>query len=535
LFDVSGFGNLVKSYRGRKRLTQATLALDVFGDENRKGDISRIENGKAGTPQEATLQKLKAKLDIPQDAIDALRSEAVVNDAYVDALRARVINLADSLHLTHELVTQVARRNAIASHDNFDAALAGIEEALRVTAADRAKPLSNLGAVVDQVFAQVNALNDSGNLEGGTRALKAAMAAQKGKLAEAAQGYKALLAKGVAQAVLDRSVPDAVNIENEILLLDEPDNTLRFWARQKRLTNWYQKGRSRGVLFDLEVSTSLAQENIKAARSEQQVGAAWDDFGTILIIIGDLKGSDDHYSRAMKAYEKALSVTDKVQNLSLWLISFNNLAISIRKLGALRGDQSLLEKAASCFDQVLKNWTRGSDPRNWARARNNLGIALTGIGALAGSAFHLQLAVEAFQDALSVWTIVVEPIDWPAANRNLGHALTSLGSMEKNVSFLEKALIAFGVVLPVHIARQETFLQATVLIAQASCELSIAENSLGPKRKDNLSTALIHVQAGIELFDPSQLTVHFDNALRLRDAIQAALAGGDGRIAHPSV
>ena len=409
--------------RGDLELTQEDLADQVFGNRSRDGDISKLENGNVSRPQQKTIAAIAGALGIDNAEIEALR-HSVQNDApeIVQRLLALIEGLGEKLKLSHALVVALAYNYGSGSSADFDSALRDLENALRIAAADRAKLSSNLGEAVNQVIARVNALNDAGDLVGAGKALKAALAAKKDRMAEEEQGYAALLAKGVAQAVLERSVPDAVDNENEILRLDEPDNTLRFWARQKRLTEWYQRGRSRGFLFDLEVATSLAQENIKAAQGEQQVGAAWDDFGTILLIIGDLKGSGEHYSRAMKAYERALLVTDQVRNLNPWLVTFNNFAISIRKLGTLREDQSLLEKAASNFNQLLKFWTRSSDPRNWARARNNLGIALADIGELAGSAFHLQRAVEAFQDALSVWTVVVEPIDWPAANRNLGHA-----------------------------------------------------------------------------------------------------------------
>ena len=72
MFDRIAYGALVKQRRGEKRLTQETLAGDVFGDVGRKGDISRIENGKI-TPQEATIQKLCQELGISDAEMAPIR------------------------------------------------------------------------------------------------------------------------------------------------------------------------------------------------------------------------------------------------------------------------------------------------------------------------------------------------------------------------------------------------------------------------------------------------------------------------------
>ncbi len=72
LFDLPAFAALIKAKRGAKRLSQETLAGDVFGDPARKGDISRLENAKT-TPQEGTIQKLCTALDISEAEMAPIR------------------------------------------------------------------------------------------------------------------------------------------------------------------------------------------------------------------------------------------------------------------------------------------------------------------------------------------------------------------------------------------------------------------------------------------------------------------------------
>lgn len=96
LFDHAAFAALVKRKRGETRLSQANLASDVFGDEARKSDISRIEAGKS-TPQEQTVQKLVRALGISEAEMATIR-RGLNTDQQLDALpslsRAELVNLA---------------------------------------------------------------------------------------------------------------------------------------------------------------------------------------------------------------------------------------------------------------------------------------------------------------------------------------------------------------------------------------------------------------------------------------------------------
>ncbi len=573
MLDLVGFGSLIKSYRGRKRLTQATLALDVFGDEQRKADISRIENGKAGTPQEATIQKLKAKLDIPQDAIDALRSEAVVNDAYIDALRARAVNLADSLHLTHALVTEVARRNAIASYDNFDAALTGIEEALRVTAADRAKPPSNLGGAMDQVFAQVNALNDTGDLEGGTRALKAAIAAQKDQLAEEEQGYAALLTKGIAQAVLERSVPDAVAFTLERLARDVPDRAERFAALRTEQKVWYERGRNLGLGFDLEVSVALADASLTMAQGPDQRGTAGNDLGNALSTLGERESGTEHLEAAVMAFEIALQERTRERVPMQWAMTQNNLGtvlqeLGVRDSGTLRLEQAmaayeaalqertrdrvpldwamtqnnlggtlstlgergsgseLLELAVAAFEAALQERTRERVPLDWAMTQNNLGAAFSVLGARESGTGRLGQAVVAFELALLEYTRERVPLDWSMTQNNLANALRMLGERESKTERLEKAVVAFNAGLIERTPERVPLNWAASKYNVALAELALARDATTADPGPHLDRALAHVTAALEVYDPVQMPYQYRQAVQLRDEVVAALAGG---------
>ena len=71
--DVTAFAALIKRKRGQARLTQETLAQDIFGDSARKADISRLENGRVKNPQEATIQRLCQALNISDAEMEPIR------------------------------------------------------------------------------------------------------------------------------------------------------------------------------------------------------------------------------------------------------------------------------------------------------------------------------------------------------------------------------------------------------------------------------------------------------------------------------
>jgi len=66
----SRFGRLVREKRGVEGLTQQQLAVSAFGDENKKSQISRVENGHIDNPQASTIDALVVKLNISQTELN---------------------------------------------------------------------------------------------------------------------------------------------------------------------------------------------------------------------------------------------------------------------------------------------------------------------------------------------------------------------------------------------------------------------------------------------------------------------------------
>ncbi len=132
------FGTLVKRVRGDLGITQADLADQVHGSASRKGDISALENGRVPNPQAATVSAISGALGIDPREIEALRHSAE-NDApeIVQRLIAEKDVVAEKINVSHAPVVALAYQYAAVNPGDFDGALAGLEHALEVDAADR--------------------------------------------------------------------------------------------------------------------------------------------------------------------------------------------------------------------------------------------------------------------------------------------------------------------------------------------------------------------------------------------------------------
>ncbi len=175
LFDGVAYGALVRQKRGREKLTQETLASDVFGDLTRKGDISRIENGKI-TPQEATIRKINTALGISEAEMEPIRQSRPISgqlDNIPTLSREQLENLAARFgiegaydkgdeelrgFLTDKANDYRALRQQIAQLDDHVAEIAELKiKAEAAAEAGNLEEVDNLLAVADVTETAINA------------------------------------------------------------------------------------------------------------------------------------------------------------------------------------------------------------------------------------------------------------------------------------------------------------------------------------------------------------------------------------------
>ncbi len=504
----------------------------------------------------------------------ALKAGQEKTDGKIDAVQAKLDRMerlllqqsqptAKRLHIQEGLLIALARRYGEGNPDDFDGALAGLQRALETAAEEREKGRlpGNVDAAVNAVLARVDELNDEGRIDEAEAALLDEMAR-----AEAAQ--MRLIDKGLAQVVLTRNVPLAVDLELKKLALDgDGFDALRAVRRE-----WYERGRDKGLAFDLEVAIALARASVGRAGDADQRGAALNDHGIALQTLGARESGVAQLQAAVAAYESALLeyTRDRVplgwamtqNNLGNalrtlgeresgvaqlqaavaayesallertrervpldWAMTQNNLGNALKTLGARESGVARLQAAVAAYERALLEYTRDRVPLGWAMTQNNLGTALRTLGERESGVARLQAAVAAYESALLEYTRDRVPLDWAMTQNNLGAALRTLGERESGVARLQAAVAAYERALLEYTRDRVPLGWAMTQENLALVELSIAQKCDGAKEVAHARAALAHVEAALEVFDPQESAFNHQKASRLRDALRAALAG----------
>jgi len=450
------------------------------------------------TAKVETLQRSLDSLTARQGEaaeIAALQARIGEYEAVIASLRqteARLIAETRRFGVQDGLLVALARRYAEGSPDDFDSALAGLKRALEVAKAEAARDRlpSNLDAAVAAILSRIDALNDQGRIDAGFDLLDAELAAMAEEDTRRRAARARLYDKGVAQAILARSVPEAVRYLLLSIDLETPDPR-EGWDRLRQVQGeWYQRGRDKGLNFDLEVSIALARHLVDSAPGQDSKGTALNDLGVSHKTLGTRESGTEQLEQAVEALRQALEewtrervpldwariqnnlgnalqtlgeresgtarLEQAVEAYSLaleerrrdrvplaWAMTQNNLGNALRALGERENGTSRLNEAVDTFRAALKERTRERKPLDWAMTQNNLGTALRALGERESGTERLEQAVEALRLALEEWTRDRVPLDWAGAQNNLGNALRILGERESSTERLEQAVEAF--------------------------------------------------------------------------------------------
>ncbi|MEM0908604.1 MAG: helix-turn-helix transcriptional regulator [Pseudomonadota bacterium] len=583
------FGKLVRERRNAQRLSQEALAAKAFGNLDRKGYISRIENGKIPNITHDVVQQVATALEIDRELIpetlqwpEAARVVADTNTR-VQALQTQLQALEDKLVATEAdrarefgikegMLIALARRYAEGSPDSFDTALAGLERALEVARDEREKGAlaSNIDEAVNQIFAKVDALNAEGDLEGGAAVIDDALAALKEEEDRRDALQLTLYDRGIAQAILARDADTVCRFAFAKIDLQRLKNhDEHYQAMRSAFLEWYERGRDKGLNFDLEVAIALIRECRARVSSIDHRGAVLNRLGTALATLGERESGTARLEDAVSAYRLALEEFTRervpldwartqmnlgvvlsylgareagtsrleeavtVYQLALqemtrdrlplqWAKTQMNLGIVLATLGERDGHKASMEDAISAYRLASEEWSRDNLPFEWATLQMNLGNALAVLGAWESGTESLETAVGAYYLALEEWTRERVPLDWAMTQNNLGNALRILGERESGTAHLEDAVSAYCLAL-----EEWTRKRVPIQWAMTHENLALAEKALAEKdgedRNAHLSVALAHVNQALEVYSPDESAYHFESATKLRDDIIAAM------------
>ena len=339
------------------------------------------------------------------------------------------------LALREGMVIGIARRIAEGVED-FDTAVRELERAIGIAARlERESKLpSNSGDQITRVLAELSRLNDENRLDDGASMVMDAfdrLEAERTRLIEI----------GLEQDILRRNVEGTAKWVIRQVLAENAVG--RFAALREEQQRWYERGRDKGLNFDLEVSVHLARAALHYVSDADERGNGQNDMGAALRTLGERRGGEDLLEQAVTAYRAALMELTWDRVPLDWAETQNNLAIALRILGERRGNEGLLELAITAYRAALTEYRQDRAPLDWAMTQNNLGNALRTLGARQGDEEMLELALTAYRAALTVWTQERVPLDWARTQNNLGIALRILGERRDNTHLLEQAVCCY--------------------------------------------------------------------------------------------
>ncbi|MCU4653835.1 tetratricopeptide repeat protein [Roseibacterium sp. SDUM158016] len=423
--------------------------------------------------------------------------------AALEADRPRLSPFAQTLLENESFIVALAFRYAEGSTGDFDAALRGLERAVEVAAEARARGQlpANTDDAVNDVIARVDALNDEGRIDSAAELL-----AEEEARVEA--GLLRLYDKGIAQAILTRDADAACAYELKKLPLEVPDPAAQFEALRAVWGTWYERGRDRGLNFDLEVSVAIARACLSRAADADQRGYAGNYLGISLQTLGEREAGTERLEQAVAAYEAALEERTRDRVPLDWATTQMNLGTALQTLGQRETGTERLEQAVAACEAALEEWTRDRVPLDWAMTQMNLGNALATLGQRETGTGRLEQAVAAYEAALEEWTRDRVPLDWAMTQMNLGNALQTLGQRETGTERLEQAVAAYKAALEERTRDRLPLDWATTQNNLGNALATLGERETGTER---LEQAVAAYEAALEEYTRDRVPLDWAN------------------------
>ena len=524
MLDRIAFAALIKRKRGELGLSQQKLAERIWDDSGRKGDISRLENGKV-TPQEQTIRYLCDALNISDAEMAPIRSGRST-DQQIDQIPT----------LSLEGLQELAARFEISGA--FDRSEAELRLLLKERAEEYRQLKRDLQAVretmpqLDNVVAEALRLLDGDKID--TTAVRAMIRDARKNLQEAvlidALSKDAQLAEIEARTELFENRPEqafailsaAADSFGGIDRLEPARRRLRYAALL------YQHGLRYGG-----AGLALAAEMNTAALTHLNVSdtpALWAKAQSNLAIALQAQGSRTAgqegttlLSRAVTAYEAALEVRTRTDHPVQWATTMQNLAGALLEQGKRTAGQAgttLLSRAVTAYEAALEITTRTEHPVDWATTMQNLAIALRNQGSRtdgqAGTTL-LSRAVTAFEAALEVRTRNDHPVQWATTMQNLAIALQQQGKRtagQAGTTLLSRAVTAYEDALEVRTRADHPVQWATTMQ-----NLAIALREQGSRTAGQAGTTLLS-RAVTAYEDALEVTTRADHPVQWAGTMQ---------------
>ncbi|MEM7471397.1 MAG: hypothetical protein AAF340_08595 [Pseudomonadota bacterium] len=246
----------------------------------------------------------------------------------------------------------------------------------------------------------------------------------------------------------------------------------------------------------------------------------------------------DLLAKAVTAYRDALTVYTRKDHRVHWAMTTTNLGIALEQQGTRTEGKAgidLLKEAVAAYRDALTVYTRADHPVHWAMTTQNLAGALQKRGTRTEGKAGTDLlakAVAAYRDALNVFTHADRPVDWATTTQNLAVALQYQGFRTEGTAgtdLIDESVTAFRDAHKVRTRADQPVDWAMTMENIAIAERARANHAATSDPVPHLQSALEHVDAALEVFDPEHMSYNHAKASGLRAKILAeleALKGG---------
>ena len=411
------FGYRVREARIRKGWTLEALAREALNNEERKGYVSQIENGRRNLAP-MTIGNLARVLGLPEDVTRPLlftpapTDEVTREDRLAENLIRRSEAEATPAPAAEALVIALAYEFAGGRFLDLQTAYTGLRGALQAAAEMKAQidRLSNMDDQLAIILRRVAELNDQGLRDEAGERLDAAIKAKEAEL-------ETLQDAALNQDRL-RNRPEAAAQRLVARLKASAPAGGVFLATADQLVEWKKRGERFGDPFDLAVALELARLNHARAKGPQ-VGQALLSLGVCHLALGKRQSDGGHLQKAVEAFKLTLQEAPRRLQPENWAIAQNNYGNALSRLGEREGDNTRLLAAVAAYEAALTVRTKETAPIDWAGTQNNLGTALRWLGTIGTQPEQCDRAAQAFDHCLSVRTRDDAPFLWARTQWNL--------------------------------------------------------------------------------------------------------------------
>lgn len=198
----------------------------------------------------------------------------------------------------------------------------------------------------------------------------------------------------------------------------------------------------------------LTKENapLDWARAKAKLGDVYRSLGYGMFNKNEQKTGAQLYAKSVSAFQDALTVLNKEENLEEWAVAQRALGQALTnsdtflEVAGTPSNASSLSKAIIAFNAASEFYTKDTAPSDWAGLQFQLGEIYTTLHKRQGGIW-LPKAVDAHRLVLEVLTEDINPSAWAQVHYFIGNNLVELGTIDKDEAMLTESIRASRVAL----------------------------------------------------------------------------------------